>query len=84
MTEWIGDEKINRSYCAEHAPAELRDKLPFGPHRTPAEEVAYLRKKKATLAEHISDPQQLAEFTAGFDKLIADVEAGRRRIGDPE
>jgi hypothetical protein len=39
-------ETVMKSYCLEHAPAEFRDRMldamPFGPHRTPAEESAFL------------------------------------------
>ena len=84
LTDIHNGVKINRSFSVEHAPAEMRDAMPFGPHRTPAEEVALLRKQVETLGGRLTDPAQRAEFEAEIDKLIADIEAGRRRIGDPE
>ncbi|MDB5325756.1 MAG: hypothetical protein JWM57_1325 [Phycisphaerales bacterium] len=84
MTEIRDGEKTNRSLCLDHAPSDMRDKLPFGPHRTPAEEVAFLRNEMARLDQKVFDPAQRAEFKAGIEKLIADIEAGRRRIGDAD
>lgn len=84
LTDIHNGVKTQRSFCVEHAPPEMRDKMPFGPHRTPAEEVAFLRKQLETLGGQLTDPAQRAEFTAEIEKLIADIEAGRRRIGDTE
>jgi hypothetical protein len=82
VTEIRGGVKTSRSLCIEHAPPELRAKLPFGPHRTPAEEVAFLRRQISAIDEQISDPVQRAEFKAEVEQLIAEIEAGRRRLGD--
>jgi protein-arginine kinase activator protein McsA len=84
MTEIRDGQKTTRSLCLEHAPADMRDKMPFGPHRTPAEEVAFLRDKMALLDQKVSDPAQRAEFKAEIEQLISDIEAGRRRIGDAD
>jgi hypothetical protein len=84
LTDIHDGVKTHRSYCMEHAPAEMRDMMPFGPHRTPAEEVAFLRKQVETLVGQLTDPAQRAEFKAEIQKLITDIEAGRRRMGDAE
>jgi hypothetical protein len=68
----------------EHAPPEIRDKMPFGPHRTPAQEVEFLRQQLTVIDEQMADSPQRAEFEAEIEKLIADIEAGRRRIGDAD
>jgi hypothetical protein len=70
----------HRPLCVEHAPPEIRDKLP----RTPAEEVAHLRKLMSDVDRQVSDPAQREEFKAEIDGLIADIEAGRRRLGDAD
>jgi hypothetical protein len=82
LTEICDGVKTSRSLCVEHAPAEMRDKMPFGPHRTPAEEVAFLRETMTTIDQQVSDPGRRAEFKAELEELIADIEAGRRRLGD--
>ena len=84
MTEIRDGTKTSRSYCLEHAPAEMRESLPVGPHRTPADEVAYLRNFLKAAEAQLNDPAQFAEFKAGVEELIADIEAGRRRVGDAE
>jgi hypothetical protein len=82
LTEIRDGVKTNRSFCAAHAPPHIREKLPYGPHRTPAEEVAFLRNQISLIDQRISDPAQRAGLKAEIEKLIADIEAGRRRIGD--
>jgi len=84
ITEIRDGVKTQRSLCVEHAPPKMRDKLPFGPHRTPADEVAFLRRQLDVVDQQIADPTQRAEFKAEIERLIADIEAGRRRIGDPD
>jgi hypothetical protein len=84
LTEIRDGVKTSRSFCVEHAPPEMRDKMPFGPHRTPAEEVAFLRKQMSAVDEQVSDPAQRAEFKAEIEKLIVEIEAGRRRLGDAD
>jgi hypothetical protein len=84
LTEIIDGVMTSRSFCLAHAPPEIRDKMPFGPHCTPAEEVAFLREKMKAIDQQIADPTQRAEFKAEIEKLIADIEAGRRRIGDAD
>jgi protein-arginine kinase activator protein McsA len=84
LTDIHDGVKTQRSYCVEHAPAEMRDMMPFGPHRTPAEEVAFLREQMDMLEARLTDPAQRAEFRAEIEKLITDIEAGRRRMGDAE
>ena len=82
ITEIRDGVKTSRSFCVEHAPPEMRDMMPFGPHPTPAEEVAFLREQLSGIDQQVSDPAQRAEFKAAIEKLIADIEAGRRRLGD--
>ena len=84
FTEIRDGQKTERAFCLEHAPPEIRDKMPYGPHRTSAEEVAYLRLQLVAIDQQIADPARRAEFKAEIDKLIADIEAGRRRIGDAD
>jgi hypothetical protein len=36
------------------------------------------------LDQHLSDPAQRKQFKAQIEKLIADIESGRRRLGDPD
>jgi protein-arginine kinase activator protein McsA len=84
LTEIRDGVKTSQSFCVEHAPSEMRDTMPFGAHRTPAEEVAFLRQHMMTLDQHIPDPAQSAEYKAEIERLIADIEAGRRRLGDAE
>lgn len=84
LTEIHEGVETGRSFCVEHAPAEMREKMPFGPHRTPAEEVAFLRRLLSTGDQQVSDPTQRADFKAGIERLIEDIEAGRRRLGDAD
>jgi len=84
LTEIRDGVKTSRSFCVEHAPPEMRDKMPFGPHQTPADEVAFLRKQMSAIDQQVSDPAQRAEFKAEIEKLIAEIEAGRRRLGDAD
>jgi hypothetical protein len=78
LTEIRDGVKTSQSLCVEHAPPEIRDKLPA----TPAEEVAHLRKLMGEVDRQVSDPAQREEFKADIERLIADIEAGRRRLGD--
>ena len=80
LTEIRDGVKTSRSLCVEHAPPEIRDRLP----RTPAEEVAHLRKLVSEVDRQVSDPAQREEFKAEIESLIADIEAGRRRLGDAD
>ena len=84
LTEIRDGLMTSRSFCVEHAPPEVRDKMPFGPHRTPAEEVAFLSEQVSAIDQQVADPAQRAEFRAEIEKLIADIEAGRRRLADGE
>lgn len=81
LTEIRDGVKTSRSFCVEHAPPEMRDKIPFGPHRTPAEEVAFLRKQMIAVEQQVTEAAQRAEFKAEIEKMIGDIEAGRRRLG---
>ncbi len=83
LTELRDGTKTTRSLCLEHAPPDMREKIPFGPHRSAAEEIAFLREKMEILDQRITDPAQRKEFKADIENLIADIEAGRR-LGDPE
>ena len=82
LTQIHDGAMTGRSFCVEHAPPEMRNKIPFGPHRTPADEVAFLRQTIGAADQKISDPAQRARFKAEVEALIAYIEAGRRRIGD--
>src|SRR5687767_6371260 len=82
LTEWRGRKKASRSFCVEHAPQQMRDMLPFGPHRTPAEEAAFLRQQLENLEQEESDPARRVEFRSALEELIIEIEAGRRRLGD--
>ena len=84
LTDNHNGVKTHHSFCMEHAPAEMRDATPFGPHRTPTEEVAFLRKQLDLVEARLEDPTQRAELKAEIEKLVADIEAGRRRMGDAE
>ena len=81
LTE-IGEDGVmtNQSLCVEHAPPEIRDQMP----RTPAEEVDHLRKLISEVDRQVSDPAQRAEFKAEIESMIADIETGRRRLGDAD
>jgi hypothetical protein len=74
----------SRTFCLAHVPPQLREKLPFGPHRTPAEEVAFLRTKLAAIGQHGGDPELLTKMREQVENLIADIEAGKRRMGDED
>jgi len=78
-SRWREDEPfvVHRACAAGDA-----RQIPFGPHRTPAEEVAFLRKQMIAADQQLPDPAQRAEFKAEIERLIADIEAGRRRVGD--
>ncbi|MDB5327496.1 MAG: hypothetical protein JWM57_3065 [Phycisphaerales bacterium] len=84
MTEICAGEKTNRSLCLEHVPSGMRDEMPFGPHRTPAEEVAFVQNKITILDQKVFDPAQRGEFKAEIEKLVADIRPGRRQIGDAD
>ena len=84
VTEVLDGRKTSRSFCVEHAPQGMRDRMPFGPHRTPAEEVGFLRQQLAKLDLQVSDPAQRAEFKAELERLITEIEAGRHRLGDAQ
>ncbi len=80
LTEVRGVVKTTQSLCYEHAPPEIRDELPS----TPTEEVAYLRKLMSELDRQVPDPAQREEYKAEIERVIADIEAGRRRLGDAD
>jgi hypothetical protein len=84
LTEIKDGVKTTRSLCYDHAPPEMRDTMPFGRHRTPAEEAAFVRRQMTPLLDQLTDPAQRAEYQANLERLIADIESGRRRLGDPE
>ena len=69
--------KTSRSFCVEHAPPEFRDKVPFGAHRTPAEEVAYLRQQLARIDQY---PAQRAEYKATLERQLATLD---QSVSDP-
>ena len=76
--------KSQRWFCVEHTPVELKDKVSFGARRSAAKEVALLRQTLLKLEEQVPDPAERAKFQAEIEKLIADIEAGRRRIDDAD
>ncbi len=80
LTEIRDGVQTNQSLCGEHAPPEIRAELPA----TPAEEIAHLRKLMSEVDRRVPDPVQREEFKAEIDKIIADIEAGRRRLGDAD
>ena len=82
FTEIRQGRKTSRSFCTGHVPPDLKDSVPFGPHRTPADEAAFLRQQLAMLDELGLDPKSRAEAEQELERLIADIEAGRRRLGD--
>ena len=88
ITDCSGIENVSHSYCFEHLPEEHRDRIleamPYGPHRTPAEEVAFLRQQLVEVEQQLANPDYRAEFIAETEQMIADIEAGRRRLGDGE
>ncbi|MEA2710852.1 MAG: hypothetical protein QOF78_3453 [Phycisphaerales bacterium] len=82
VAETVGGQNRTRSFCAAHSPFPGPDKAPFGPHRTPSEEAAWLRSKLPELDRKVSDPAERAQYRAELEQLAADIEAGRRRLGD--
>jgi hypothetical protein len=82
IAETVGGLNRTRSFCAAHSPLPGSDKAPFVSHRTPAEEAAWLRSKLPELDRRVTDPAQRAQFKAELEQLAADIEAGRRRVGD--
>jgi len=78
LTEINNGVKSDHSYCAAHAPVELRGSLPFGPHRTSAEEAEFLRRQLEQIEKQITDPEQLAAVKAEYERIIAQLEAGGR------
>ena len=71
-----------RSFCDDHVPSEIRDQLPADRNRTPTEEIALLRNVLATLDEKVEDPEARAQTRVSIEKLIDDIGAGRRRLGE--
>ena len=76
------DALPSQSFCLEHVPVEFRDKLPIGPHKTAADEVSLLRTKLASLDTQVMDTSLREQIRAAMEQLIADIEAGKRRLSD--
>ena len=68
LTDINDGKQTSRSFCPEHAP-EMR---------------AILRKQIEVIDQQVVDPTKRAEFKAEIEKLIANIEAGRRRMGDAD
>lgn len=71
-----------QSYCLDHMPSEYHDKVPFGPHKTAADEVTWLRTKLASLDAQVIDTSLREQIRADVEQLIADIESGKRRLSD--
>lgn len=71
-----------QSYCLDHMPSEYHDKVPFGPHKTAADEVSLLRTKLASLDAQVIDTSLREQIRADVEQLIADIESGKRRLSD--
>ena len=84
VTETRGGRVVTSSFCLEHNPADLGGPMPFGPHRTVADEVLFLRQILVDLDQETSDPARRLEVKTQLEQLIADIEAGRRRISDAD
>jgi hypothetical protein len=83
LAELNRGNKTQHSFCVDHAPPGLQNSFPFGSHRTPAEEVAFLRQKLIEIRNGVSDPTKRAEYEAAIEQAIADIEAGRKRLDQP-
>jgi hypothetical protein len=84
LTDIHNGVKTQRSFCMEHAPARdaERDAVRAAPDAGGGG--AFLQKQMDVVDGQIADPTQRAEFKAEIEKLIADIEAGRRRMADPD
>jgi hypothetical protein len=78
MTEIRDSGKITRSVCREHAPPELWEKLA----RDPAHDVEPLRRKLAAIDGLAIDENTRAALRKELEHWIADIEAGKRRLGE--
>ena len=65
-----------------HSPLPSPGTAPFGPHRTAAEEAAWLRSKLPEIDRKVTDPAEREQYKAELERLAAEIEAGRRRLGD--
>jgi hypothetical protein len=79
MTEIRDGAKVTRSVCREHAPPELWEKLAS----SPALEADALRLKLAKLDGLAIDENARAALRTELEHLIADIEARKRRLGEP-
>ena len=74
--------KTSRSFCVEHMPPELRDKMPVA---TAADEVKMVEQMIAQLdLRDDMDAAQRAEFRRELEQLAEDIRAGRKRFGDAD
>jgi hypothetical protein len=76
VTEVRDGVQTSRSYCLEHVPAQWRDKVPFGPHRTADEEIAFLRRQLAGLEQQMSNPAFRERVRAEVERKIEELRAG--------
>ena len=82
VAESVEGQKRTRSFCAVHSPLPSPRDAPFGPQRTAAEEAARLRSKLPEIDDKVTDPAERAQYKAELEQLAAEIEAGRRRLGD--
>jgi hypothetical protein len=74
--------KTSRSFCVEHVPSEMRDKIPVP---TAADEVKMVEQMIAQLdLREDMDAAQKAEFRRELQQLAEDIKAGRKRFGDAD
>jgi hypothetical protein len=86
-TEVHNGANIEHWFCVNHAPPEIaaaRIKLPF-PLNLPesaAEEIPYLRELLARIDEVVFDAVERADTEARIKRLIGEIQAGGRWLGD--
>jgi hypothetical protein len=71
--------KTSQSYCTEHVPTEH---LPKGWHPGRELEASVVRGMLEHLDDVPLDPAKREEAKAQLMQLLADIEAGRKRLGD--
>ena len=73
-----GEPEPMKSYCIDHAPPHIRERIPL----TVTEQVALLRAKLALLDERMPDAEMRAMARAELEQFSADIEAGKRQLFD--
>ena len=81
LTEVEGGSPVKREhhYCRNHAPPDIKAKMPGL-----ADEVKLVEQLIARVEAKEMDPDQKAKFRAELKKLAEDIAAGRKRLGDAE